>query len=113
MVHLQRLLNPAVNQNVIGFFHADMANAAVDAFVTHWYSEVAHTVDMIAPKYPHCSRAWPSLWFIEELRVMEQQQRRLESRWRKDPTEFNLAAVREASERYCNNLKVTKRRHDI
>ena len=88
---------------------ADLASAPVDALVDSWTMAAIRAVDMITPKRPLCRRIRPAPWFNQELRALKRHRRRLERRWRKDPTDYNLIAVRVATNLYLSKVKAACR----
>ena len=66
-------------------------------------------VDTIAAKRPLRRRDHPAPWFNQDLRVSKQVRRRLERKWRKDPTVFNRIAVKVATNLYQAKVKAASR----
>ncbi|XP_061479289.1 BLOC-1-related complex subunit 6-like [Rhineura floridana] len=69
----------------LGVFPADSTGAPVKALVELWNMEMARAIDTIAPARPLRCRAHTAPWYILELRVMKQERRRLECKWRRTP----------------------------
>ena len=95
------VLDPVGFQDAMRGVSADLAGALVDG----WFTAATRTVDTIAPKRPLQRRAWPALWFNQDLRVMKQFRRSLECKWRKNPTVYNWIAVRVVTNLYLAKLK--------
>ena len=72
----------------------DLAGAPVEALVDSWSTAATRAVDTIVPKRPLLCRAQPAPWFNQDLRAMKRLRRRLEHRWRKNPTDYNWIAVK-------------------
>ncbi|XP_061440908.1 uncharacterized protein LOC133364423 isoform X9 [Rhineura floridana] len=80
-------------QTALGVFPADSTGAPVEALVELWNTEMARGIDTIAPARPLRCRAHTAPWYIPELRVMKQERRRLECRWRRTPDGCNYALL--------------------
>ena len=97
MVHPRRLLDPVGFQDTMRGVMADLAGAPVEAMVDSWFAAMARAVDTIAPQRPLQRRARLAPWFNQDLRALKRFRRRLERKWRKDPTDFNCIAVKAAT----------------
>ncbi|XP_061440902.1 uncharacterized protein LOC133364423 isoform X3 [Rhineura floridana] len=80
-------------RTALGVFPADSTGAPVEALVELWNTEMARGIDTIAPARPLRCRAHTAPWYIPELRVMKQERRRLECRWRRTPDGCNYALL--------------------
>ena len=105
MVRPRRLLDPTGFQNAMRGVTADLADAPVEALVDSWFTAATRAVDMIAPKRPLQRRARPAPWFNRDLRVMKRHRKRLECKWRKNPTDYNWIAVRVMTNLYLTKVK--------
>ncbi|XP_061464713.1 uncharacterized protein LOC133376492 [Rhineura floridana] len=91
MVRPRRLMNPEGFLMALGNFPADRIDGPVETMAMLWNTEMARAVDTIAPVRPLRCRAQLAPWFTPELRVMKQERRRLECKWRRTPDGCNHA----------------------
>ena len=109
MVRPRRLLDPEGFQDAMRRVTADLVGAPVEALVDGWFTATTRAVDTITPKCPLQRRARPAPWFNQDLRAMKQLRRRLERKWRKNPTDYNWIAVRVVTNLYLVKVKAASR----
>ena len=88
---------------------ADLAGTPVEALVDGWFTAAARAVEMIAPKRSLRCRDCLAPWFDHDLRALKRVRRRLERKWRKDPTDYNWIAVKVATNLYLAKVKAAIR----
>ncbi|XP_061449798.1 uncharacterized protein LOC133369018 [Rhineura floridana] len=111
MVRPRRLMNPEGFQKALGSFPADKTDAPVETLVNLWNMEMTRAADTIAPMRPLLCRAQLAPWFTPELRVMKQERRRLECKWRRTPDGCNFALVKVSTKLYVKAVKAAKKQY--
>ena len=88
---------------------ADLVGTPVKVLVDGWHAATTKAADMIVPKHLlHC-QAHPAVWYNQQLRVLKQNGRRLESIWRQAPMLSNLKAAKIVSNIYLATVNATRR----
>ncbi|XP_061450026.1 uncharacterized protein LOC133369124 [Rhineura floridana] len=102
-------MDPVAFQSALGVFPADSTGAPVEAMVDLWNAEMTRAIDMIAPACPLRCRTQTAPWYTPELRVMKQERRRLECRWRRTPDGCSHSLVSASTKLYVKAVRAAKK----